>query len=226
MGIYSSIRKKAKTFVRCEILRDPQARAYRDWQRDSEANNLRADYDLDASSVVVDLGGYKGDFASEIHSRFGCQVHLFEPVPHLFEQCRSRFAGIGVIHCYPYAVGPIDGRFQISDDGLASSFKQTGRGQSTILAEMKEIGSTFDNLGLSQIDLLKINIEGGEYDILPILIHSGRISEIRNIQVQFHLFHDTAKQDRQSIRNNLALTHDETWCYPFIWENWRLKSSS
>lgn len=224
MGYYGFIRKKAKTFVRCEILRDPQARAFRDWTRDTTARNLRTEYSLDPSSVVVDLGGYKGDFASEIFSQFGSEVYLFEPVPQYFEHCCARFAETPKIHCFPYAVGPTDGRFQITDDGLASSFKQIERARApTIEAEMRAIGSVFDELALAHIDLLKINIEGGEYDVLPLLIESGRIRTITNIQVQFHLFHGAAKTDRDTIREALSRSHEEAWCYPFIWESWRLK---
>lgn len=73
------------------------------------------------------------------------------------------------------------------------------------------------------IDLVKIDIEGGEYDVLPQLIETGLISRIRFLQIQFHRFVDGAVQKRENLREHLRKTHTESWCYPFIWESWEAK---
>lgn len=41
---------------------------------------------VNRESVIVDLGGHKGEFSSEISQRFGCKCYLVEALPTLFSQ--------------------------------------------------------------------------------------------------------------------------------------------
>ena len=41
----------------------------------------RWDITLAPDDVVFDIGGFEGNWAAEIHTRFGCEVHVFEPHP-------------------------------------------------------------------------------------------------------------------------------------------------
>ena len=70
---------------------------------------------------------------------------------------------------------------------------------------------------------MKINIEGGEFSVLPNLIENNNISNINNLQVQFHNFIDDAENLRAKIRNDLSQTHELTYDYFFVWENWEKK---
>lgn len=69
---------------------------------------------------------------------------------------------------------------------------------------------------------MKINIEGGEYDLLEHLIVSGFVRNIDNIQVQFHDFVDDAEHRMAVIHKNLAKTHRLSYQYPLVWENWEI----
>ena len=81
---------------------------------------------------------------------------------------------------------------------------------------------------LSQkIDLMSINIEGGEYELLDRIIEIGMINNIVNIQVQFHQWYPSYKQSdllRKSLQDRLSITHKLTYCYDFVWEDWQIKS--
>ena len=73
---------------------------------------------------------------------------------------------------------------------------------------------------------MKINIEGGEYDLLEALLSGDAIKLIKNIQVQFHDFLiNDAKEKMTKLQEKLALTHDLTYQYEFVWENWKVKSN-
>ena len=76
---------------------------------------------------------------------------------------------------------------------------------------------------ISTIDLIKINIEGCEYDLLDHLIESGISGDIVNIQVQFHPFVPDAETRMKRIQDQLSRTHRLTYQYPFVWENWKRK---
>lgn len=75
------------------------------------------------------------------------------------------------------------------------------------------------------IDLMKINIEGAEYDLLEHLIDTGFVEHIKNIQVQFHDFVPNAEQRMRRIQQRLQQTHSLTYQYPFVWENWKLNDN-
>ena len=50
------------------------------------------------------------------------------------------------------------------------------------------------------------------------------IAKFGNIQVQFHDFViENAEERVNNIRKALSLTHVQTWCYEFVWENWELR---
>ncbi len=190
------------------------------WFRDNGDSTCRLKYELTPESIVVDLGGYVGDFAAQIFRLYGSTVHLFEPVPAFYVRCENRFSDISNIQVHPFGLGRVGGFFQITDADDASSFVTATGTPSGIVVEVKPIIESFLTLQLESIDLLKINIEGGEYDVLPVLIETGWIKKIKNIQIQFHTCGKDYKDARNAIRSALGRTHDETWCYEFVWENW------
>jgi hypothetical protein len=75
------------------------------------------------------------------------------------------------------------------------------------------------------VDLMKINIEGGEYELLEHLIARGLTKRIRNIQVQFHEDVMAGAAGRmERIQSRLAETHHLTYQERFVWENWELSA--
>ena len=86
-----------------------------------------------------------------------------------------------------------------------------------------EAKAFFDRNGIGEIDLMKINIEGGEYEFLEYLLDTGLAVKIKNVQVQFHDFVPNAETRTKSIQERLSQTHSLTYQYEFVWENWRVK---
>lgn len=208
--------------LRREVLRDPFLLAVRRWFKDNGDNTLRLDYPLNPASVVWDLGGYHGDFAMQINQRYGCRVFVFEPMPAFHAECARRFAAIENIICLRFGLSDKEGWFGISDSADASSFVRANDGGQH--AELRPITKMFDELRVNTVDLLKINIEGGEFEVLPALIDAGMLNRVRYIQVQFHNFVPGARAKRDTIRTALGNTHVEMWNYPFVWESWARKS--
>jgi len=143
-------------------------------------------------------------------------------MPLFYSQCVARFAGMDNIKCLNFGLSDKAGWFDISESADASSFvRGNGFGQQ---AELRPITEMFAELAVNCVDLLKINIEGGEFEVLPALIAAGMIDRVRYIQVQFHNFVPEATAKRAAIRKALVKTHVEMWNYPFVWESWALKS--
>lgn len=204
-------------YVRGDVFQAEKRR----WFQNEGDTSLRLNYQLEQNSVVFDIGGYIGNYASDIYAKYGCNVYLFEPSEPFFRQCITRFEGNGNIHCFNYGLSDKSGEFVLSDDADGSAISESdGIGQRVMVRRFKEV---YEELGSPQIDLLKINIEGGEYDLLPHLIETGIINRVKYIQVQFHNFIVRADEKRNAIVRALQRTHNRDWCYTFIWESWSRK---
>ncbi|WP_298614853.1 FkbM family methyltransferase [uncultured Thermosynechococcus sp.] len=208
------------------LIHDSYQRTVRRWFRDKGDSTLRLDYPLNADSIVLDVGGYKGDFSALIHEKFNCRIFIFEPVPTFYCICQKRFASNPKIITLNYGLSDTSKTSQIYISEDASSFyKRTPKTLGEVeVAELRDCTAVFKDLAIENVDLMKINIEGGEYDLLQKLIDSTLIEKIRYLQIQFHNFVENSKEKRQNLRSQLAKTHVEMWNYEFVWESWRLKS--
>ena len=194
------------------------------WFKDKGDVTLRLSYPLTPESIVFDLGGYHGDFAAEIYTKYGSKVYVFEPVPEFYKICLARFKGNPNVMCFKYGLSASNDYLNIGLAENASSFASPHAQGDTLQVEVRSIVECIEELSLSKIDLMKINIEGGEFDVIPAIIQSGDIKKVANLQVQFHNFIDNAVQKREEIRSQLIDTHTEAWSYEFVWESWKLRS--
>jgi FkbM family methyltransferase len=196
-----------------------RARVIDEWWAQNGDKTHRLDYPLGKESLVFDLGGYEGQWASDIFARYRCSIHIFEPVKEYFDNIVERFKGNDRIVAHDIGLGSKtrDETIAIDADG-SSIFKSGSNGQKIRLVSADEY---FKENGIENIDLMKINIEGGEYELLEHLVQCEHVKKIENIQVQFHEFIPDAKLRMNRIKRDLEKTHYLTYEYPFVWENWR-----
>jgi hypothetical protein len=75
------------------------------WFRNEGDYCYRLEYNLNQNSIVIDLGGYKGQFASDIHSKYLCKVLVFDPIKSYFELIQGRFKKNSYIDAFNFALG-------------------------------------------------------------------------------------------------------------------------
>ena len=204
-----------------KIYQSPQQQRVKSWFQVQGDKTLRINYDLDANSLVFDLGGYEGQWASDIFSKYCCTIHIFEPVSEFSSKIKQRFYKNAKIFVHNFGLSNEDKIIDISINGTSSSIYKNGRNVKSGRV-IKAIDFIHEN-NIEAIDLMKINIEGGEYDLLEHLIDSEYVKYIKNIQIQFHDFVPNAEQRMLMIQKELEKTHNLTYQYLFVWENWRLK---
>ena len=226
MNYLSKIKNKLVYQYRRLILRDPFLLEAVRWFKDKGDETLRLDYPLTPESLIFDIGGYHGDFAAAVNERYGCKVYIFEPVPSFYQMCADRFQGNHKIVCFNYGLSSVDGWLNIGLAENASSFASPHAKGAVQRVQLRSVVECIRDLSIDRIDLMKVNIEGGEFDLVPTIIKSGDIKKVHHLQVQFHNFVDHAAERRVVIRTQLENTHAEMWNYDFVWESWKMKSAA
>ncbi|MEI8206783.1 MAG: FkbM family methyltransferase [Kiritimatiellales bacterium] len=195
-------------------------RMVREWYANQGEDQLRLNYDLDNQSVVLDIGGFKGQWASDIFSMYGSYVYVFEPVRDFAEGLKNRFSRNKRIKVFPFGLGGKTRTEAICVSGDASSVCSTIGKSCRESVQIKDVLGWVNEEGVGDIALAKINIEGGEYELLDRMIETGLIGRIKDVQIQFHKIKKKSAQEMARIQSELSKTHKLTYQYEFVWENW------
>lgn len=182
---------------------------------------MRYDYPLNRDSFVCDVGGFKGQWASDIFSRYGCSIAIFEPVYAFYDGIRRRYRDNQRITVFHHGLGAMTREESIAVKLDSSSVY--GHSSSHECIKIVDIYEWWKCMNVSQLDLIKINIEGGEYELLERMIETGLARSTHDIQVQFHEINKDSLARMRKIQARLAQTHCLTYQYEFVWENWRRK---
>lgn len=194
------------------------------WKQDLGERVLRLNYDnLNENSLVIDLGGYQGQWASDIYARYRCKVVVFEPYQKYAEEIEERFRKNPDVKVFALGLSDVNKDLKISIDEESSSTFKAQNATKTAEISLKQADTFLNQYDYTVVDLMKINIEGGEYDLLDHLIETGLIKNIANLQIQFHDFVPNAEHRMSAIQKALSNTHELTYQYRFLWENWKLK---
>lgn len=177
------------------------------WQR-YNFEYLRYQYNLTPEDLVIDIGAYQGEWSKEIYRRYKCKLILIEPGP-----WANGFEHGEVIN---KAAWIHDGTLKFG----GAFYYTSAHEDPTHEYECFDINTLLQQH--EEIALVKINIEGGEYQLLDHIINADLHKRIRNLQVQFHIVELEPWQAWYSgIEGRLKLSHHCLWRYPFVWENWR-----
>lgn len=182
---------------------------------------VRLNYDLNENSIVFDLGFYMGDFTEKIINKYDCFVYGYEPIQKYYDASLHKFQNNPKIKIFNYGLGNFTETVKITDSADSSSIYQEAFGDFEVI-NIIDISDEISNIKIKKIDLMKINIEGSEYTLLDRMIKSGIIEIVDNLQIQFHKEHET-KITRDYIQSHLKNTHNLTYNYSYVWENWKLK---
>ena len=140
---------------------------------------------LNEKSTVLDIGANIGDITNTIFEKYRCNIHAYEPNIACYNYMKKRFINNSKIKLHNYAVSNFSGY-----DFLYFHFKSKGVNDTRLrkekdnidvnkrvrvkIVDIKEIIDSFNN-----IDLIKIDVEGSEYKIIPeILNNRNRIKTV------------------------------------------------
>ena len=183
-------------------------------------NELLYDVPVSTGSLVIDAGGYEGEWTAKMLARYGCKSEVFEPVPAYADYCNRLFCKNTLVRVHAAALGGSSriAKFSLSASGT-TEFSATAS-TDIVEAPVIDVSQVFDQLGDVPVACLKLNIEGGEYEVLEKLLDTNQISRCKSLLIQFHHQPVGWEQRRKDIEARLQATHDQQWSYPMVWEKW------
>ena len=194
---------------------------YQNWFDDKGDTTLRLNYPLTKDSIVFDVGGYEGSFVEKINEKYGCYIYVFEPIPSYFLAIQAKFKAYPNIVVINAAIAEINGKSIMKVYGDKTGFfAEKGK---PVVVNCITLDQAMIDLGVQEIDLLKLNIEGAEYTVLDYMIKKNLVEKCNDIQVQFHTCFPNYRYCYDVIKKDLLKTHIITYEYSYVWENYQRK---
>jgi len=131
--------------------------------------------------MVFDVGAHIGLAARRYRELFPqAMIHCFEPFPESFAQLEQNVAGLGPIELHPVALAASEGDAQFSvnrnsatNSLLASDQRaevywrgDTPTTESSLSVTTRTLDGFASERSIGRIDILKMDVQGGEYDVL------------------------------------------------------------
>lgn len=144
---------------------------------------------LDKDSVVYAVGiGEDISFDLALIDRFQLTVHAFDPTPASLAWLEKQDLPASFVS-YPLGLAGYDGtaEFHAPANPAHVSFSmshQAGNLEKSVVVDVKRLSSLMAMLGHSHIDVLKMDIEGGEYDVIADLVTTE--IDVKQLLVEFH----------------------------------------
>jgi len=160
------------------------------WKGNNYGGFYTTDINLYNDAVVCSFGvGEDISFDQDLYSRFNCTFHLFDPTPRSITFINDQQLPKG-FNFHPYGIanetGMVDFYMPANPSHVSGSIVGHANvdEQSKISVQMRSWHDICQNLGIKKIQLLKMDIEGAEYDVIPSLLEGEVV--IEQLVIEFH----------------------------------------
>ena len=164
--------------------------------------------ELRVNDIAFEVGAYHGAWINRIAST-GAIIYGFEPSRRSFWRAMRLVGRYRYVMMFNFGLGSQNATLPLSvDDTDGASFVS---GEGATQAEMVDI-AVFMNIHaeIERIRLMRVNIEGGEYELVSYMIDTGIIHVIDYLMIQWHDNPEGVMAMRASIESRLEETHKAT----------------
>jgi len=156
--------------------------------------------DTEIQPVIVDIGANIGSFsiyAHRLNKHLNPIIYAFEPYPDNANLTEANFKRNGLANYYilQKAVAGTDGVALFDISGAFDAFKLNANSTDTIGVETVKLSTFCNSNNIDKIHLLKMDIEGGEYDVIEYDLDF--INE--KVEVMFIEYHNFDIDDGHSL---------------------------
>lgn len=144
-------------------------------------HNFIADF-LDDNSIVVDLGGNRGEFAKFVFENFNSNIYVVEPILELYNQIFENFK----IKKFNYCISNYKKvEISIPKNQCATIYDKNFKNKT--ICDGITLEELIKQNNIYKIDLLKVDIEGAEIEMFE-TISDNILKNINQITIEFHDF--------------------------------------
>ena len=164
---------------------------------------------LSSDSVVYSAGvGNDVSFEEDLCKEFGCNVFLFDPSETGIKTMKNLVKNEKLLF-FPVGLAQFDGISlfalpKIQEEG-SYTYLQSNENVETCQFPVRAVSSLAKQFNHSSLDLLKLDIEGFEYEVLHDVLNSE--IEIKQICVEFHHFFEGIPKAKTRELINLMKSH-------------------
>jgi len=163
--------------------------------------------------------GAGGDtsFDMQLIERYGARVRSIDPVPDYVRRAIADAHGDERLTAHEFAIAASDGplRMQITHDPGSESVSPAGLYDTSSFVEFqgRTVPSLMSELGDRSIELLKLDVEGGEYEVIPEL--DLKALGVQIFATQLHHVGSVA-QARQLVAGLGEQGYEPVACHPAV----------
>jgi FkbM family methyltransferase len=152
---------------------------------------------INKDSIVLDLGANQGKFSLAMIERFGCNLFAIEANPDLLKQIPPH----PLLKKLNLAISKTAGslNFHIDENSECSSLflKDNQLTTKTVKVAGLPLEDLVESLGVRQINLVKMDIEGAEIEVLDSCSDSF-LQSIHQLSIEFHDFNGLVSHEEVS----------------------------
>jgi FkbM family methyltransferase len=178
---------------------------------------------MNDTSLILDLGTYKGYTTRLLSNLYKCKIFTFEPMIPFYNEAVKECEMHANITVLPYGLGNSNYNFLMNNSGDATSMFSVIDQTTAVTCKVRDFFEFLREYDMNTIDLLHINIEGAEYDLLDYIFTAQFHLHIRYLIIQFH--YQSAENDEKIKRYTdiLSKTHTCEYNYNYVWTKWTLR---
>lgn len=150
---------------------------------------------IDKNDILIDCGANVGDITS-LMARTRGVIYAFEPDPNAFRVIKRRFKYVRNVQIFnkgvcpqsqvmPFFMHRTNGKDPVDASVGSSFFEEKNKKHEKINIECVDFPNFIEGLGRS-VSLLKMDIEGMEFDVIDSLISSDQIKNIKKLIIETH----------------------------------------
>lgn len=181
-------------------------------------------FNLSDNPIIFDLGGYMGEWTQIAKDYYpNAIVYVFEPVKKHYDIIYEKFKNDNNVKIFNFGLSDKNDKVKITLTGDSSSIHLIDDNSEEI--ELIDIRDFLLDNKIFKVDLIKINIEGEEYNLLEYLCSTPELNIFENYLVQFHKFIDNYEVRRSNILNIVRKYYDIIFNYEMVFEGWSIKNT-